>query len=332
MTGVGLARRRDAGEYEQQREWETTDVRGREPRVALKETSYAVYQQQHTFNDYIAESWLPQTAPTWSRSLAASNENGTGHDHQWSHEPLEFSKQFDAPRQDHGLVLNTAFDYMLPEPERSPTVSTEYEFATSCSDSHTYQPSEVNHLPQEYGINYHSQTPQSSYHQPAPSIYETSFQVQPNTYPNIHKYVFMQDQHIPQWSPSTADTFLQESNASISNKSGSPTLPSRGLTLDWSICDQSSSNSMKGNNHFFTLPVPKRKASYEAPSTTTTNKWVDLSKKDITECVDVFENAPGALAGIKRRRKLDAPVRKAAREVRKAGACHQCRFRKRTVS
>jgi hypothetical protein len=29
---------------------------------------------------------------------------------------------------------------------------------------------------------------------------------------------------------------------------------------------------------------------------------------------------------------LDAPVRKAARDVRKAGACHQCRFRKRTVS
>lgn len=48
--------------------------------------------------------------------------------------------------------------------------------------------------------------------------------------------------------------------------------------------------------------------------------------------VVVFENAPGALNTVKHRRKLDAPVRKAARAVRKAGACHQCRFRKRTVS
>jgi hypothetical protein len=53
---------------------------------------------------------------------------------------------------------------------------------------------------------------------------------------------------------------------------------------------------------------------------------------ELDDFVVVFENAPGALATVKRRRKLDAPVRKAARDVRKAGACHQCRFRKRTVS
>lgn len=58
----------------------------------------------------------------------------------------------------------------------------------------------------------------------------------------------------------------------------------------------------------------------------------DTGHKDISDCVDVFENEPGALKNVKRRKKLDAPVRKAAREVRKAGACHQCKFRKRTVS
>ena len=57
----------------------------------------------------------------------------------------------------------------------------------------------------------------------------------------------------------------------------------------------------------------------------------ETPQKDLAKFVVVFENAPGALATVKRRRKLDPPVRKAARDVRKAGACHQCRFRKRTV-
>ena len=52
----------------------------------------------------------------------------------------------------------------------------------------------------------------------------------------------------------------------------------------------------------------------------------------MSDFVVVFENAPGALASVKKRKKLEAPVRKAAKDVRRAGACHQCRFRKRTVS
>jgi len=52
----------------------------------------------------------------------------------------------------------------------------------------------------------------------------------------------------------------------------------------------------------------------------------------MADFVVVFENAPGALASVKKRKKLEAPVRKAAKDVRRAGACHQCRFRKRTVS
>ena len=54
--------------------------------------------------------------------------------------------------------------------------------------------------------------------------------------------------------------------------------------------------------------------------------------QNMSDFVVVFENAPGALASVKKRKKLEAPVRKAAKDVRRAGACHQCRFRKRTIS
>jgi len=81
------------------------------------------------------------------------------------------------------------------------------------------------------------------------------------------------------------------------------------------------------------IPVSKRKheSCSPAPSPQAKRGRNAPAEDSLADFVVVFENAPGALASVKRRRKLDAPVRKAAKAVRKAGACHQCRFRKRTV-
>lgn len=79
-----------------------------------------------------------------------------------------------------------------------------------------------------------------------------------------------------------------------------------------------------------TAAVSKRKRT--SPEPTQKRSKPAVAQDSLSEFVLVFENAPGALSSVKHRRKLDAPVRKAARDVRKAGACHQCRFRKRTCS
>lgn len=109
----------------------------------------------------------------------------------------------------------------------------------------------------------------------------------------------------------------------VETTSQRPPLPQ--LVLDWSTSEQSSESA---NSVGPTAVLPKRKTS----SGGLTKKRHSKGTPQLSECIDVFEHEPGALASLKRRKKLDAPVRKAAREVRKAGACHQCRFRKRTVS
>jgi hypothetical protein len=60
-------------------------------------------------------------------------------------------------------------------------------------------------------------------------------------------------------------------------------------------------------------PASKRAASFE-------------------EYVTTFAAAPGAVAKVKRRRKLDAKTRESFKQTRKIGACLECRFRKRSVS
>ncbi|KAF4627496.1 hypothetical protein G7Y89_g10656 [Cudoniella acicularis] len=80
------------------------------------------------------------------------------------------------------------------------------------------------------------------------------------------------------------------------------------------------------------VPVTISKRKRTSPEPAPKKSRSGVTQKNISEFVLVFENAPGALSSVKHRRKLDAPVRKAARDVRKAGACHQCRFRKRTCS
>lgn len=105
--------------------------------------------------------------------------------------------------------------------------------------------------------------------------------------------------------------------------------PSKGLVLDWSTSGQMAEHSTTNIASSYQAIIPKRKHTSLEP---VVKKKSSSSQDELDEFVVVFENAPGALESIKRRKKLDDPVRKAARDVRKAGACHQCRFRKRTVS
>jgi hypothetical protein len=106
-------------------------------------------------------------------------------------------------------------------------------------------------------------------------------------------------------------------------------VPSKGLVLDWSTSGQVAGPSTTNVTSSYQAIIPKRKHTSSEP---VAKKKPSPSQDELDEFIVVFENAPGALASIKRRKKLDAPVKKAARDVRKAGACHQCRFRKRTVS
>jgi len=325
MTGVGVVTRSSVPFTDQAdndpKEWMTADAR--ESRTALTIDPYHAGYHDN-FNEYIAENWLPQTSASWNRGIAT--DQWSSHDATW--------KQYEIPRQEQQPrpPVYIDFGYIVTGPH-SPALSTDYELATASSEGNAYQPCDLNQAPQECN-SYDPQTAEPIYHQPMSSSVcgTSSFQLQSNGYSEVPQYgaQFIQE-HVPQWSPSAASSYPQNSKIAVNTKfSTSPTQSSPGLTLDWSACDQSSVPSMTGSDSFYAVPGPKRKASYEAP--VNSNSWVDLSKTDITECVDVFENAPGALASVKRRKKLDAPVRKAAREVRKAGACHQCRFRKRTVS
>ncbi|CAG8975956.1 hypothetical protein HYALB_00007087 [Hymenoscyphus albidus] len=109
----------------------------------------------------------------------------------------------------------------------------------------------------------------------------------------------------------------------------SPVTPFSTSQLHWPAGSQITPQSLS----LATDPVapPKRKRASPDPAPPKRSRTND-PQKNLSEFVVVFENAPGALSTVKHRRKLDAPVRKAARDVRKAGACHQCRFRKRTCS
>lgn len=108
-----------------------------------------------------------------------------------------------------------------------------------------------------------------------------------------------------------------------------PDTPSSNSQIHWPTEPQTSPQSL-GLSTFPVAP-PKRKRASPDPAPPKRSRAND-PQKSLSEFVVVFENSPGALSTVKHRRKLDAPVRKAARDVRKAGACHQCRFRKRTAS
>lgn len=136
----------------------------------------------------------------------------------------------------------------------------------------------------------------------------------------------------PRWSVSVPssepprDAFVFVNTFTDSNFSQAPT---SSVKLDWSPTASEEQSLSRDSSLPYREPIIKRKI--ESPSPTISNLST-RPQNNMSDFVVVFENAPGALASVKKRKKLEAPVRKAAKDVRRAGACHQCRFRKRTVS
>ena len=302
---IGATRTAMLGEEEKQHWIEVKDSR-----AVLADTFFSTYHDS-LFDDYVAESWLPQPVPSWSRNEDWAQDAPVG--------------GYMMPRPPLPAMIYTDFGGF--HETLSPTLSTEYDPTTANSETHSYQ-----HLSQDNAAGYQNQ-PTSS----PPIGGMSSFQIQPTRYSEPKSYggQFMQGQHVSTWSL-TEDISVQRSH--IKNRTSnpiSPSLSSPSVQLDWAITGPPSQGPASSDLEFSSLvptqsftvsvPLPKRKAQVSKSG------WTESIQKDLSDCVDVFENSPGALKTVKRRKKLDAPVRKAAREVRKAGACHQCKFRKRTV-
>lgn len=314
---------------------------GRDSGLPFPDTFYPTYHDP-LFDDYIAESWLPQAAPAWSHPVANNIP--------WSHSGLEentmLSRQYERQQQPAMIYTNFGTPYAMSGLQ-SPPISAGYELTTANNEPNAYRSSVQtnNQIHQNDGSIYQSQTPQASYHQQTPiSPVDgmSCFQLQTTSYLDSNNYggELMQEQHISTWStatenipPQRASTFANE-RYPISPESSSPG-PQFGWTIQQSETPEPPFSSrspplLPGESAFtISIPIPKRKVK-NGPEIK--SRISDTAQKDLSDCVDVFENEPGALKNVKRRKKLDAPVRKAAREVRKAGACHQCKFRKRTCS
>ena len=263
-----------------------------------------------------SEPWLDASHQLWS------NDSSSGP----SQDGLEEQQAF------YSSYSSTDFNY-----EYYPQVAT----ASAEPNPEAYQSyvRAINPDASTYGVDFDFQTPQDAkppqlHHTSGTSTFEETDYFQIGDYDaNLH---FETATTASPWTPlidqGTHLTHQTQLIADLPIPSQAKVRPveSTGTILDWSASHQASSLS-SGSTEFSSPPIlPKRKPM---PLEPTPKKTKESSReKGFSDCVAVFESAPGALANIKRRRKLDAQVRKAAREVRKAGACHQCRFRKRTVS
>jgi hypothetical protein len=264
-------------------------------------------------DSFIAQSWIPDPSIPWNDFRDSQ--------HQWN--------ATSAPSGD----LSVHQEILYPNPAESFTLNStyDYEAASKNTGSAGYQPCirPINQIAQGYGDDFPSQSPQiSNNNEP----YSMNRILPPNDAAYSHLQRYSEDLNLeashPGWIPFTGET---SRNAPVNT----PPIPdvnvsngsSTALALDWSTSEQPPETFMNAKNPSPHVAVSKRK--YASPRPVSKKVLPDCP---LEECVGVFENAPGALATVKKRKKLDAPVRKAARDVRKAGACHQCRFRKRTVS
>lgn len=120
---------------------------------------------------------------------------------------------------------------------------------------------------------------------------------------------------------------------SATSRPASDTVPnvlSASLALDWSMNNKTTPETPISHIEI-DIPFSKKRHTSPGPPPAKKSRQA-VPQTELAEYVGVFENAPGALTTVKKRKKLDGAVRKAAQDVRKAGACHQCRFRKRTCS
>ncbi|TVY34052.1 hypothetical protein LOCC1_G007801 [Lachnellula occidentalis] len=288
---------------------------------------YMTNYYHHGPDNFIQENWLPETNQSWSAEAENSSQS------QWSHDatpPLLASSEGSlgqerpflySDAEQSALGYNTGFDIYEPG-----DVSGLDQIMASHPRSRVHPINQV-------APYYHFRTPQ-----------ETQF------VPPIDQHLPFEsastgpvDQYMP---PGTFDTSLPLDPSWLSSypeplsystaTGSSPVLSVPGslppkVELDWSSNEQLP--NLPSDSPDTSFPLPKRKRESPQPTAKTAKKGKPKDpQQGLAEFVVVFENAPGALANIKHRRKLDAPVRKAARDVRKAGACHQCRFRKRTCS
>ncbi|PVH75231.1 hypothetical protein DL98DRAFT_658260 [Cadophora sp. DSE1049] len=296
----------------------------------------------NSLDEFIAQSWIPEPLLDLSWNDIRDVQD------QWQH-ATSLSSQDDLSA--HQIQ---AFAYPMSSNDSAISVGLSFEefenqiaLKDACS-AVSYQPciSAVNHIAGEYGHDYPSQTPQLAVTIP------THHEAYPNSNPSSMNRIIPSNHALPgyadtgissfdcnndlnlattdvTWIPFTPDQPQQHHIATttpIIPKHEKSTSSPVGLALDWSTSEQPPETFIKQRKPSFPS-APKRKYTSPRPSTEEVQPDCHLE-----ECVGVFENAPGALATVKKRKKLDAPVRKAARDVRKAGACHQCRFRKRTCS
>ncbi|RDW61327.1 hypothetical protein BP5796_11219 [Coleophoma crateriformis] len=250
--------------------------------------------------EYIAASWLPVAPMPTPWMGAGAQQLG------WGSDDVLASSSTGA-----SLRLREQQQQFLYDGSSTGPCSL-YEDVAHASYASVQQPHDLHTRTQlPSGLDYHFQTPdtphtgQSSFHSTDPQIYQ-HYPVQPSS-SNNHIYAWHEEYASCVSTPSHSQS-LPQHRASVPQRTYHFQDETKELYTGAEVKDAVPSEPARKRNRIVT-PEP-----------------------DINEFVVVFENAPGALANIKRRRKLEAPVRKAAKEVRKAGACHQCRFRRRTCS
>ncbi|KAL2065803.1 hypothetical protein VTL71DRAFT_3473 [Oculimacula yallundae] len=290
-------------------------------------TFLATDNSSNNLEDYIAQSWIPEPL----------------YDLSWNDLPdLQAPWETTSPSTQTNFSSNYGqpFGYPTSLPDSGSPESQSYDHALvtkiACGPGPEYQPyaeAGVEFI-QEYRHDYVSQTPQistsnSSYPEGHAEFMSSVLPSNASVHSDISIYSPISNQQFSTatWVPCTQDSGQQPSySAPRAPKSEKTITPSAGLSLVWSTNEPKASAPPKLKK--LTIPsAAKRKYTFLRPAT----EEAQLDRH-LEECVGVFENAPGALATVKKRKKLEAPVRKAARDVRKAGACHQCRFRKRTCS
>jgi hypothetical protein len=281
-------------------------------------------------NNFIAESWLSETNTSWS--AAGSAQRPWSHD--GSHVPLPFSDGLVQGKPSYNGIEQSSLSYSNDHTnftEYNPKPTANSDARSLCRPQPPVHP--INQVARSYGPAYHSQTPRES-QIASPNNEHLAYQDTSNLGATSHTQFNIFDINLRQEQPPSWPVSFPEAQVftnvitTISPDLNVSKAPSPKVELEWQN-NELSSNAPGLSGSSYPPPISKRKR--ESPQPVSKKSRSETPQKELSEFVLVFENAPGALASVKHRRKLDAPVRKAARDVRKAGACHQCRFRKRTV-
>jgi hypothetical protein len=310
MTEIGSARR-SLSHKELQGHWQWLELQN--SRTAPADNFVADYPDNYK-EVSITQSWLTQA----SAPLAWNRPNTI--EQPLSHDQPGALRSFDGSRQEHESLLYTGIQEQQYD---SGFVSFVYDLTRPAINSFAYPAyaSSNSQVAHASGDAYPSPTPHAAHSQ------TSSFQLESTDYPNYPGESVQEEQALS-WPPFSEEVQSHIPPIKIGDKPKESSNQSpAALRLTWAICEVPAVRRHKSHPS----TIPKRKSSSDSIAAHS-SLVVEAPQKDLSELVDVFENAPGALANVKRRKKLESQVRKAAREVRKAGACHQCRFRKRTVS